>query len=236
MSLFNFRTTTAPLFLTSHASPTRIFDDDESNPDTRDFCLLPKEDATESKRSSVPHYSSNFYKGIDAFEDETRVEISLDVPGMLPGDIDLTVEDGIARVSGCRRKLSGDGKTLKKMRYYQAFKLPNDVDTMQIKANLSYGVLTVAAPKLPKPEPKKIVINVPDADSQQDQKQIQEELKEKQEAVLEKKEEPAKKKEEPAKKQTAKGRTGTARASSRHTKKTKDRKIHVETVDEKKQD
>lgn len=108
---------------------------------------------------------SSFFRGDDSSSDvvdnDREIRFSVDVPGIKASDLDLTVvEDGVIRIVGTRRKVSGaDGKTVKKFRFVRSFKTdPQTVDLAQLKANLSDGVLVVQAPKKPKPEPKKITI------------------------------------------------------------------------------
>lgn len=104
------------------------------------------------------HERSDTY---DILNNDKEFRLMLDVPGVKASDLDLTIDDGLIRISGTRRKLSPDGETFKKIKFVRAFKCDQQiVDLTAIKANLEDGVLTVWAPKRTKPEPRKITISV----------------------------------------------------------------------------
>jgi len=91
----------------------------------------------------------------DAAESDHGYEISIELPGMDTGDIDLRVEGDVLVISGEKR----DEREESERNYYlversygafrRAFRLPEDVDRERIGAEFSKGVLTVSMPREP---------------------------------------------------------------------------------------
>lgn len=89
----------------------------------------------------------------DASESGNSYQISIELPGMDAGDIDLKVEGDVLVVSGEKR----DEREEKDRNYYlversygafrRAFRLPEDVDREKISAEFSKGVLEVSMPR-----------------------------------------------------------------------------------------
>lgn len=89
----------------------------------------------------------------DASESGEGYEISLELPGLDAGDIDLRIEGDALVVSGEKR----DEREEHDRNYYllersygafrRAFRLPEDVDRDRISAEFSRGVLEVSLPR-----------------------------------------------------------------------------------------
>lgn len=89
----------------------------------------------------------------DASESGKGYEISIELPGMDPGDIDLKVEGDVLVVSGEKR----DEREEHDRNYYlversygafrRAFRLPEDIDKERISAEFSKGVLAISMPR-----------------------------------------------------------------------------------------
>ena len=82
---------------------------------------------------------------MDISETDESYLLEVDVPGMKPEDIDITVDDGTLRIRGQRRREKSDSKYHKVERSYGFFErdvsLPADAEEEQIKAKFSDGVL-----------------------------------------------------------------------------------------------
>eukprot|EP00737_Agarophyton_chilense_P004874 gb/GEZJ01006567.1/.p1 GENE.gb/GEZJ01006567.1/~~gb/GEZJ01006567.1/.p1 ORF type:complete len:209 (-),score=45.45 gb/GEZJ01006567.1/:83-709(-) len=78
---------------------------------------------------------------------EQQIQISLDVPGVSPEDINVTVEeDGkVLAITAQREKIGDNGKYTNSVS--QSFSLDPVVDIEKFSANLKNGVLVVTAPK-----------------------------------------------------------------------------------------
>jgi len=104
----------------------------------------------------------------DLVDNDEVFKLDLDVPGMKQSDLELTFHEGVIRVAGLRRKVSADGKTVKKIRLDRSFRVDTQtIDVSQIKANLADGVLTISAPKKKKPEPVTIMISTQEDKSEE---------------------------------------------------------------------
>jgi len=89
----------------------------------------------------------------DASESGKGYEISMELPGMDPGDVEVRLEGDVLVVSGEKRNEHEE----KKRNYYllertfgafrRAFRLPDDVDRSRISAEFSKGVLEIAMPR-----------------------------------------------------------------------------------------
>merc|ERR1712137_915609 len=96
--------------------------------------------------------------------DEDKVTLTLDVPGVKSADLKVEVVNGFLTVSGSRKQQNGRAS----FQFNRKFGLDEQVDTRNLKANLSNGVLVVTAPKFPKPEPLVIDITQDDDDDHED--------------------------------------------------------------------
>ena len=91
--------------------------------------------------------------GGDVFEDERRVVVRLEVPGMEKSDFDIAVADDVLRVSGEKRfeRETGEGRWRVVQCAYGSFQrtvpLPAPVIAEQAKATYRNGVLRIELPK-----------------------------------------------------------------------------------------
>lgn len=87
--------------------------------------------------------------------------VSVDVPGVRPEDMTISVEDNTLRVTG-GRKIKKDGQVSESKFDYRLSM--GDCDMEQVTAHLDNGVLQLTAPKkVPvKPEPRTITITTGD--------------------------------------------------------------------------
>jgi len=90
-------------------------------------------------------------------EDDKNYMVSVDVPGVRPEDMTISVEDNTLRVTG-GRKIQKDGKVSESKFDYRLSM--GDCDMEKITAHLDHGVLQLTAPKkVPvKPESRTIQI------------------------------------------------------------------------------
>ena len=103
---------------------------------------------------------------VDIHEYIDRFELYVDLPGVDPATVDLTLDGGILTLSGDRpepaRKEGEEahGHRLERGhgQFHRRFVLPDTVDSEKVNATGSHGVLTVTIPKQPKAMPRKIQI------------------------------------------------------------------------------
>jgi HSP20 family protein len=97
--------------------------------------------------------------------DELRFAIEL--PGLRPEEIELTIENGVLTVSGDKKIERRDGETEDNYRlaerrygrYTRSFRLPGTVDTNRVQANCENGVLTIRLPRAEAAKPRRIPVS-----------------------------------------------------------------------------
>jgi HSP20 family protein len=101
---------------------------------------------------------------IDIYEGKDKYVVSVDLPGVEPADVDISVEDATLTIRG-ERKFSQevDEESFHRVeRRYGVFSrslaLPQTVNADAIEASFDRGVLTVEIPKAEEAKPKKISI------------------------------------------------------------------------------
>ncbi len=107
----------------------------------------------------------SFTPAVDAREEEREIVLHIDLPGVRPDDVELSVENGLLTVRGQRqqqRKEGQDGRYQFVERSFgsftRAFHLPQGVDESQIAADFEHGELTIRIPKPQAPQPRRIQI------------------------------------------------------------------------------
>ena len=110
--------------------------------------------------------TASFIPAVDIYEDEKKVVLKLEVPGIEEKDLDVSVENNTLTVKG-ERKFEKEEKEENFHRierrygsFYRAFTLPATVDTGSVAANYNAGVLKVELKKKPEAQPKQIKVNV----------------------------------------------------------------------------
>ena len=109
--------------------------------------------------------TSSWLPAVDIKEEDTRFVINADVPGIEPGDIDVTMDNGMLTIKGERRletKSEGDDGYRRVERahgtFYRRFSLPDTADAENISAKGANGVLEIRIPKKATVQPKKITV------------------------------------------------------------------------------
>ncbi len=110
--------------------------------------------------------TSTFAPAVDVYEDEHKVALKIEVPGIDEKDIHVQVENNTLTVSG-ERKVEKDEKEENYRRverqygaFTRTFTLPATVDTEKVSANYDKGVLNITLPKKAEAKPKQIKVNV----------------------------------------------------------------------------
>jgi HSP20 family protein len=101
---------------------------------------------------------------LDVRESEDRWEVTLDLPGLEPGDVSVTFEDGMLSITGKREFSKEDqGDTWHRIErsfgtFARSLRLPQTADTEKIEASFDKGVLTVSVPKTEQAKPRTIEV------------------------------------------------------------------------------
>ena len=110
--------------------------------------------------------TSSFAPAVDVYEDEHKVALKIEVPGIDEKDIDVQVENNTLTVHG-ERKIEKEEKEENYRRverqygsFTRTFTLPQTVDTENVSATYDKGVLKISLPKKAEAKPKQIKVNI----------------------------------------------------------------------------
>jgi HSP20 family protein len=103
---------------------------------------------------------------VDINEFDDRFQLFVDLPGVDPEQVDITLDNGVLTISGERRPeaLAEGEKRLQRRiergegRFYRRFILPDMVDADNVEARNRFGVLEITIPKQAKAQPRRITI------------------------------------------------------------------------------
>lgn len=100
----------------------------------------------------------------DVEEYEDRFVLKIDIPGVDPSTVDITLEQGVLSVAGMRAKDRGESDVQRERseravgRFHRRFALPETADSNAVQAAGKNGVLQILIPKQPKAQPKRIKV------------------------------------------------------------------------------
>jgi HSP20 family protein len=108
--------------------------------------------------------ASAFAPPVDVYEDEHKVTLKLEAPGVREEDLDVRLENNMLTISG-ERKLENEEREENFQRierrygsFTRSFTLPNTVDPNTCNANYENGVLKLEFSKRPEAKAKQIKI------------------------------------------------------------------------------
>jgi len=116
----------------------------------------------EEDSSSV--VTSHWTPPVDIEEEKDRFVLYADIPGVEPGQISITMDDGVLTIKGERGEESEqERETYKRMErargiFYRRFSLPDTADAERISAKGNNGVLEVVIPKQERLQPRRIAV------------------------------------------------------------------------------
>lgn len=131
-----------------------LFGDEEPVPTRRSpfsntvLMALPRNDNGNDDHNNVLGGNKHPAGGLlQVHEDEKAYSIAIDVPGVKVDEMTMQLEDDnqVLHLSGGRKFQRGDAVT--ETKFDRRFTIGRNVDTENITANLTNGVLTVTAPK-----------------------------------------------------------------------------------------
>ena len=110
--------------------------------------------------------TATWVPAVDIHEYADRFELYVDVPGVEPNSVELTLDNGVLTLSGERlyKSSKGDGELQSRRiertqgHFYRRFVLPDTVDSEKVNASGKNGVLTLTIPKQAKAMPRRIQI------------------------------------------------------------------------------
>jgi HSP20 family protein len=129
-----------------------------------DRTLAGNESGSGRELATASMTADSWVPALDVYEAEDTLELTLDLPGIDPDAVELTVGDSVLTISGMREFRSdvSEENYRRVERRYGSFArslvLPPTADAEGIKASFDKGVLTIEVPKREEAKPKKIEI------------------------------------------------------------------------------
>ena len=110
--------------------------------------------------------SADWVPSVDINELDDKFQLYVDVPGVDPKNVEITLEAGVLTISGERfmQAEKADENIVRRRtergsgRFYRRFLLPETVDADKVKATDRHGVLEILIPKQAKAQPRRIKV------------------------------------------------------------------------------
>ena len=110
--------------------------------------------------------TADWVPSVDINEFDDKFQLYVDVPGVDPKDVDITLESGVLTITGERfvQAEKADESVVRRRaergtgRFYRRFILPETVDADKVKAIDRHGVLEIQIPKQAKAMPRRIEV------------------------------------------------------------------------------
>jgi HSP20 family protein len=109
--------------------------------------------------------TSTWFAPTDVSEDQNSLRITMELPGVDPNDVRLSLENNVLTIRG--EKKQQDEEANERVHRFErtygmferTFVLPNTVDPDKIEAHYENGVLFVSIPKAERAKPREIRVN-----------------------------------------------------------------------------
>lgn len=110
--------------------------------------------------------TAGWVPNVDIQEFTDRFQLFVDLPGVNPAEVEITLDNGVLTLSGERHAANGDSteQVLQRRtergqgKFYRRFALPDTVDADNVRATGTNGVLEVTIPKQAKAQPRRIEV------------------------------------------------------------------------------
>ena len=110
--------------------------------------------------------TADWVPAVDINEFDDKFQLFVDVPGVDPKDVEITLEGGVLTITGNRyvQAEKSDESVVRRRtergtgRFYRRFILPETADADKVKAVDRHGVLEISIPKQAKAQPRRIKV------------------------------------------------------------------------------
>jgi len=119
-------------------------------------------------RPDEDYISGSWLPSVDVRETKDALEISAELPGIEPKEVEVSVENGVLTLKGSRQfEKATEGETYHRVEraygsFERSFSLPTNVDPEKVHAVYRHGVLHLTLPKREEAKPRSISIKVED--------------------------------------------------------------------------
>ena len=122
--------------------------------------------ASDANNGASSSATADWAPPVDIHEYSDRFELFVDLPGVDPKSVDITLDNDVLTLSGERNfsKRSGEQQLIRQRsershgRFYRRFILPETVDTERVSAKGRDGVLELTIAKQAKAQPRRITV------------------------------------------------------------------------------
>ncbi|HSP99714.1 MAG TPA: Hsp20/alpha crystallin family protein [Candidatus Dormibacteraeota bacterium] len=97
---------------------------------------------------------------VEVFEDDQALFVSADVPGVQPGHVEVSLDDGVLSVAARVEQRPGDAGITTEFRRRFTLREPSRYDADHISATLHHGVLELRLPKSERSRRRQIPVTV----------------------------------------------------------------------------
>lgn len=117
----------------------------------------------------TPSTAGAFSPSLDVEEDENGFTLFVELPGVDPSDVEITLEENVITIAGERAfygKRSQDSFRRVERRFgtfHRAVRLPDRVDGERVEASYDQGLLTITVPKSEDAKPRRISVTTTSA-------------------------------------------------------------------------
>ena len=114
----------------------------------------------------VKPFEGTAYPKVNVYENDKKVGIVAEIPGLDKKDLTIEVQDGNLTISGNKHSVVEDEnakvlrRELKGSSFKRSFALGENLDGDDIKASFKNGVLNIDIPKVIPEEPKKTFVKI----------------------------------------------------------------------------
>lgn len=118
---------------------------------------------------STSSATAQWVPAVDVAEYADRFELLIDLPGVDPNCVEITLDNGVLSLSGARQNEKAAAKTQEQPqqqrferqqgRFYRRFILPDTADAENVRASGRNGVLEISIAKHPKAKPRRIAVS-----------------------------------------------------------------------------
>ena len=111
-----------------------------------------------------PLLEGRYCPPLDVVDSDESIIVAVELPGLKPDDIELSVEGSVLTISGEKKESSeekGDGYYHSERhygRFHRVVKLSSEVDTDNVSTEFDSGVLTVTLPRVERSKRKRIEV------------------------------------------------------------------------------
>lgn len=108
--------------------------------------------------------SAPAYPAANVWSNPDGAVVTIELPGVNPDDIDISVVGSTLTVSGTRQPdQPGEGVTYHRRerrhgRFSRAYELPFEIDSEQVEATYEKGVLHISLPRAEEEKPKRVAV------------------------------------------------------------------------------